>query len=146
MSPIPYRDPNGNYALALADGWTVEADGEGGALIFREEGFGLLHLMPFERESDEEPDPAEELYAFLADHDLELEEDEVVDIDIGPTGSLAVCEYLAEEPEEVVYWLVGVATTPGRLLFASYSCASADREHEREAVREMLGTLRFPRE
>jgi hypothetical protein len=99
--------------------------------------------MPFDRAPDEEPDPAEELYAFLAEQDIEIEEDEVEDVDLNGTGSLAMSEYLAEEPDEVVYWLVGVATGPGRLIFASYSCTSSERDLERQTVTELLSGVRF---
>jgi hypothetical protein len=138
-----YREEEGLFEVSFPEEWTAEADGEGGVLIFHEDGCGLLHLMPFEREVEEESDPAEELYAFLAEQEIELEEDEVEDMDLGGTGSLALCEYLAEEAGEVVYWRVGVATAPGRLVFASYSCPSEDRETERERITRILSSLRF---
>ena len=108
----------------------------------------MLHLMLFRRDPLEELDPAEELYAFLENEEIELEEDEVEDVDLGGTGSLAVCEYLEEEEEEEgedgeVYWLIGVATAPGRLLFASYSCSAEERERERDAIRGILSSIRF---
>ena len=143
MTPRAYRDELGGFELHLPDGWTSEQDGEGGVLIFREDGVGLLHLMPFDREPDEEPDPGEELYAFLAEQEIEIEEDEVEDVDLDGTGSLAMSEYLAEEPDEVVYWLVGVATAPGRLIFASYSCTSSERDLERQTVTDLLSSVRF---
>lgn len=142
MSLTRHLDDRGYFHIDYPDPWVAEEDGEGGVLIFREEGQGLLHLMPFER-SDDDADPAEELYAFLADQDIEIEEDEVEDLDLAGTGSMAICEYVAEEVEEEVFWLVGVATTPGRLLFVSYSCPSGEERAEREAVRRMLETIRF---
>lgn len=143
MSVTRYLDDKGFFQIDYPDPWVAEEDGEGGVLIFREEGNGLLHLMPFERPTDEDADPAEELYAFLADQDIELEEDEVEDVELAGTGLMALCEYLAEEVEEDVFWLVGVATGPGRLLFVSYSCPSGEENAEREAVRDILDTIRF---
>ena len=143
MSLTRYLDDRGYFQIDFPDPWVAEEDGEGGVLIFREEGHGLLHLMVFERPEDEDADPAEELYAFLADQEIEIEEDEVDDVDLAGTGSMALCEYLAEEVEEEVFWLVGVATTPGRLLFISYSCPSGEERVERDTVRRILDTIRF---
>lgn len=129
--------------MTLPPGWEAERDGEGGLLLFASEGPGLLHLMPFEREPEEEVDPADELYAFLADQEIELEEDEVADVELPTGGSLALCEYEEDEDDEEVYWMVGVATAPGHLVFASYSCASGEEEMEAETVRGILTTLAF---
>jgi hypothetical protein len=143
MIPRRFRDTNGTFELTLPAGWQTEPDGEGGLLLYREDGCGLLHLMPFERDPFEDLDPAEELYAFLADQEIELEEDEVDDVTL-PIGSLAICEYIADdEDEEITYWLVGVATAPGQLLFASYSCAAGEEDAESGAVREILSSLSF---
>jgi hypothetical protein len=121
----------------------AEEDGEGGVLLFREDGHGLLHLIPFERGLGDEADPGEELYAFLDEQEIELQEDEVEDIELSPFGSLALCEYIEEDADETVYWMMGVATAPGRLVFASYSCPVLEREDERDAVRRTLEGLRF---
>jgi hypothetical protein len=138
-----FRDPSGAFEVQLPVGWEVEADEEGGLLLGEHHGCGLLHLIQFDREPGEEADPAEELYAFLEDQEIELEEDEVEDVGLGGGGSLAVCEYLSEEGEEIVYWLVGVATAPGQLLFASYSCPHGEEEQEKGRVREILASLSF---
>lgn len=143
MSPRLYRDASGRFDVTLPDRWVAEPDGEEGVLLYRDEGFGLLHLMPFARGADEELDPAEELYAFLVEQDIELEEDEVEDLGLEETGALAFCEYLAEEADEVVYWLMAVAVTHGLLLFGSYSCPSEYRGMEREPVVETLKSIRF---
>jgi hypothetical protein len=141
MSAVRYRDEEGGFALVLADGWSAGRDEEGGLLLSAADGAGLLHLIAFEREEAEEADPAEELYAFLEDQEIELEEDEVEDFELHGTGSMALCEYLAEDAEETTFWLVGVATAPGRLVFVSYSSPAEAAEEEREAVRAMLATL-----
>src|SRR5690606_29918598 len=101
--------------------------------------------IPFEREAEDEQDPAEELYAFLADQEIELEEDEVEDLELPGDGSLALCEYLVEEDGEMIYWMMGVATAPGGLVFASYSCPEAYEDQETEAVREVRTGLTFGR-
>jgi hypothetical protein len=141
-----YRDEDAAFSIDLPSGWMVERDEEGGVLVGLEEGCGLLHLIEFDREVGEETDPAEELYAFLEDQEIELEEDEVEDSELSGGGSLALCEYLAldgEEAEETVFWLVAVATAPGRLLFASYSCPLGDEDDEKEQVRQILSSLTF---
>jgi hypothetical protein len=141
MQEARFSDGESVFSVRLPPGWEAERDEEGGVLIVAEEGAGLLHLIPFARETTEELDPAEELYAFLEEQEIELEEDEVEDIPLGEDASLALCEYLAEEGDEEVYWLVGVATAPGQLLFASYSCAAGEEEGERETVRGILGSI-----
>jgi hypothetical protein len=141
--PVQYSDSDGRFSLTLPPGWEAERDGEGGLLLYASEGHGLLHLMPFHRESGEEVDPADELYAFLADQDIELEEDEVADVELASGGALAWCEYEADEEDEEVYWLVGVATAPGTLVFASYSCASGEETFEADTVRDILTSLVF---
>lgn len=136
-----YRDPGGGFEVALPAPWKAELDGEGGVLVYVQDSGGLLHLMPFERESEEVTDPVEELYAFLADQEMELEEDEFEEVELRDGGSLAMCEYVSEEEDETVYWLVGVATAPGRLVFASYSCPAGEESEEAGSVRRILSSL-----
>jgi hypothetical protein len=139
-----YEGPDGSFELLVPDGWSAERDeADGGLLVSAEGGEGLLHLMPFEREAGEGVDPAEELYAFLEDQEIELEEDEVEDVELEGEAAAAVCEYISEDGDESVYWLVGVVTAPGQLLFASYSCALGAEEREREVVMNILRGLRF---
>jgi hypothetical protein len=143
MSQIRYQEPDGSFELELPEGWVAERDEEGGLLLTRLEGPGLLHLIPFQRAPEEDVDPADELYAFLEEQEIELEDDEVEDVDLPGGGALALCEYVAEDEDEAVWWIVGVATAPGQLLFASYSCALGEEEPEREQVRRVLAGLRL---
>jgi hypothetical protein len=146
MRTARHSDADGAFSVTLPDGWDEEPDEEGGLLLAREEGAGLLHLVSFSRESLEFVDPAEELYAFLAEHEIHLEEDEVEDIELRSGGVLAYCEYATEEDGESVYWLVAVAAAPGQLVFASYSCPLGEEDEEREVVREILTTLQLESE
>ena len=144
MSKIRYREADGAFDLDLPSGWQMERDAEdGGLLISAEDGVGLLHLIAFDREPEEETDPAEELYAFLEDQEIEIEEDEVDDFELEGAGAIALCEYLAEEEDEVAFWMVGVATAKGQLLFASYSCPSGEEEKESVLVRDILASIAF---
>lgn len=136
----------GAFDLTLPGGWAAERDEDGGLLMSSPAATGLLHLEAFEQEAGEMPDPAEELYAFLAEQGIELEEDDVEDFDLEGGAALALCEYLAEgedEEERATYWLVAVATNPGNLVFANYSCPAGKQDQEREAVRDVLSTLRL---
>lgn len=146
----------GGVELELPPGWVAEADEEEGTNVVAEDGVGLLNLVLFEQGQVEPADPAEELYAFLEDQGIELEEDEVDDVELTGEGLLALCEYITEneesqpgdggDPDEeaATFWLVGVATGPGALLFGSYSCPAGEEEKERELVREILSSLRLP--
>ena len=138
------------FEVRIPPGWEAEAAEEGGVDVAAREGVGLLHLIAFEQAPGEFLDPAEELYAFLEDEGIELEEDEVEDVSLAEGQELALCEYLAEAEEEdegsaerETYWLVGVATAPGNLVFCSYSCPAEDAEKERGLVREILASLRL---
>ena len=137
------------YSLSLPEGWVAEADEEEGVSVSAPEGAGLLHLVAFPHSGDEGLDPAEELYAFLEEQGIEIEEDEVEDLELPAGGELALCEYLSEDEdeedagEETTYWLVGVAMGPATLLFISYSCPSGEEEQERNAIREILTSIRF---
>lgn len=133
------------FSLALPPGWTAEADEEEGVAVYAPEGVGLLHLVAFEHPPEEVLDPAEELYAFLEEQGIEIEEDEVDDLELENGADLASCEYLAQEDEdgETTYWMVGVATSPGNLVFVSYSCPDGEEEVERAQVREILKSLRL---
>lgn len=139
------------FDFEIPDGWQAEIDEEGGIQAGQAEGAGLLHLISFEQESGEPLDPAEELYIFLEDQGIELEEDEIEDLDLVSGAELSLCEYLSEDEEEgegesgreTTYWLVAVATAPGNLVFASYTCPAGREDEERETVREILTTLRL---
>ena len=91
------------------------------------------------------PDPAEELYSFLEERGVELEEDEVEDVPLEGGAELALCEYVSEDEEEgeSLYWMVGVGTVPGILVFATYFCTAGQEDAEREAVRAALASLRI---
>src|SRR5688500_8424018 len=140
------RDPDGRFTLVPPPGWATAPDeDEGGLEVWPQEGSGTLHLISFEAGGDDFPDPAEELYAFLDDRDVELEEDEVADVPLEDGSELAIAEYEAEDEDEgdVTYWLVGVATGPGALVFATYLCPAGEHETEAELVRASLATLRL---
>ena len=131
------------FSFSLPEGWVAEPDEEEGVSVYSPEGVGLLHLVAFPATEDHEPDPAEELYAFLEEQGIEIEEDEVEDVDLAGGAELALCEYLSEEEEEdeTTYWLVGVAMSPATLVFVSYSCPSGQEEKERASLREILTSL-----
>lgn len=137
----------GRFEVRLPPGWTYEEDEEGGMLLASAEGPGLLHLVSFEQDEGVPLDPAEELYVFLEDQGVELEDDEVDDLEL-PEGELAYTEYLTEDDdpdaeEPSTYWLVGVATWPETLVFCSYSCPAGSQDVERERAIGILGSLRL---
>jgi hypothetical protein len=136
------RDPEGRFELKLPAGWQAAADEDGdGIEAWREEGAGTLHLISFE--TDEFSDPAEELYAFLQERGVELEDDEVEDVPL-EGAELALCEFLTEDEDdgEKLFWLVGVATAPGTLVFATYFCPEGREGEERDVVRAALAAIR----
>ena len=137
-------DPEGRFTLVPPAGWSAApAEEQGGLEVWREDGIGTLHLISFPGD-DDPADPAEELYAFLEEGGVELEDDEVEDVPLDP-GQLALCEYETEDEDdgEVTYWLSGVATAPGVLVFATYVCPAGEEDAERDAVRQALATLRL---
>ena len=131
------------FSLSLPGGWVAEPDEEEGVSVYSPGGTGLLHLVAFPDAGEAELDPADELYAFLEEQGIEIEEDEVEDVDLPGGAELALCEYLSEEEEEdeTTYWLVGVAMSAETLVFVSYSCPSGEEEKERKAIREILESL-----
>ncbi len=139
------HDPDGRFSLAPPPGWRhAPDDDEGGLEVWNEDGVGTLHLISFDG-GDDFADPAEELYAFLDERDVELEEDDVDDVPLGGGGELALAEYEAEDEDEddATFWLVGVATAPGVLVFATYLCPAGEHEAEAERVRAALASLRL---
>ncbi len=138
-------DPEGRFTLRLPDGWSAapDEDGSGGLEVWCEDGAGTLHLVSFEAEDF--ADPAEELYAFLEDRGVELEDDEVEDLALEGGAEMALAEYEAEDEDEgeATFWLVGVAASPATLVFATYIAAAGEQEAELERVREALATLRL---
>ena len=137
------------FEVRVPAGWTYERDEEGGVLLASGAGTGLLHMVSFEQNGEEVLDPAEELYVFLEDQGVELEEDEVEDLELLDGSDLAYCEYLTEEEEEAegeeeeasTFWLVGVATSPAAVVFCSYSCPAGSQDEEREGVLAILGSI-----
>lgn len=136
------------FALDLPGEWSAAPDEEGGISVTGPTAAGLLHVIAFEQTPGELLDPAEELYVFLEDQGIELEEDEIEDLELAEGGELSLCEYLSEdgdeedqEAAETTFWIVAVATAPGNLVFASYTCAAEDAEVERGVIRTILGTL-----
>ena len=138
------RDPEGRFEMPLPAGWRAAPDEDGDGLeVWNEDGAGTLHLISFAPEDGDFPDPAEELYAFLQEQDVELEEDEVEDVALAGGAEMALCEYMTEDVDsgERLFWMVGVATAPERIVFATYFCPAGEEAREREAVREALGRL-----
>ena len=138
------------FEVRVPAGWTHEKDEEGGVLLASESGTGLLHMVSFEQNGDDFLDPAEELYVFLEDQGVELEEDEVEDLELPDGSELAYCEYLTEEDdagaaddEASTFWLVGVATGPAAVVFCSYSCPAGSQDVEREGVLAILRSIRI---
>lgn len=139
------RDPDGRFSLVAPAGWSAAPDEEQGGLeVWREDGVGTLHLISFDAEEDF-ADPAEELYAFLEDRGVELEEDDVDDVPLDGGGELALAEYEAEDEDEgdALFWLVGVASAPGVMMFATYLCPAGEQEAEVDLVRQALASLRL---
>lgn len=149
-----YRNPEEEYEIRLPRGWMVDpAAEEDGVEIHPPTGAGVLHLLAFSYTPIGPADPADELYGFLAEQGIELAEDEVEDLPLAAGAEMALCEYISEEAdaddemedggEESTFWLVGVATGPDRLLFASYSCPAGAETADLDGVREALASLRF---
>jgi hypothetical protein len=144
--PLRHPDPDGRFDLTIPAGWSAAPDEEDGGLeVWHDAGAGTLHVIAFGPGADEFLDPAEELYAFLEERGVELQEDEVEDVVLEGDAELALCEYTSEDEEdgEELYWMVGVATAPGVLAFATYFCPAADAERERLLVRAALESLRL---
>lgn len=133
--------------VEVPQGWESDEDEDEGILLSSEEGPGLLHLVAFADPAEEPSDPAEELYAFLEDQGVELKEDEVEDMELEGGAELAYCEYVSEDGEEedepATYWLVGIATGPGRLVFGSYTCPAGEQEAERATIVSILSSLKL---
>lgn len=140
------RDPEGRFGVRVPAGWTAAPDEDGDGLeVWNEAGAGTLHLISFEPDEGDFPDPAEELYAFLQERGVELEDDEVEDVALEGGAELAVCEFMSEDEDEgdSLYWMVGVAASPGAVVFATYFCPAGQEEAERDAVRRALASLRL---
>lgn len=149
-APERYVDPEGGFEIEIPAGWSARPDAEeGGIALVAEDGAGVLHLLGFPHAADDVSDPAEELYAFLHEQGVDLEEDEVEDLELANGAEMAICEYIGEDEggdageNEPTFWLMGVATAPGRLVFASYSCPAGEEEAERNVVRAILASLRM---
>lgn len=144
LLPQRHPDPHRAFDLLLPPGWSVAPAAEG-VEVERAQGAGTLHLLGIARDADNFPDPAEELFAFLDGQGVELEEDEVEDVSLADDAEMALCEYLEEdEAGEPTFWLLAVATAPGGLVFATYSCDADAADLERAAVRAILTSLRLP--
>lgn len=137
-----YAAAGGEYAIRVPEGWTAEPDPEeGGVEISHPDGAGVLHLVAFPY-AGVPADPAEELYAFLEEQEIELHEDEIEEIALENGAELALCEYLEEDEDGgSAYWIVGVAALPDALVFAHYTCDAGDEDAERATIREVLRTL-----
>ncbi len=145
MADSWYEDAEGRFRIRVPEGWMIRHDPEeAGVELHDPEEAGVLLLLGF---SHAEPaDPAEELYAFLDEQGIELEEDEVEDLELAGGAELAVCEFLSEDEEgeeDPTHWLMGVATVPGVLVFATYSCSAEEAEEQLPTVRAALGSLRL---
>ena len=82
MQPKREVEFEGAFALDVPGGLGGGAGRGGGAQPRLRDGPGLLHLVAIPQPAGEMLDPAEELYAFLEDQGIELEEDEVEDVEL----------------------------------------------------------------
>jgi hypothetical protein len=140
------RDPEGRFTVQVPAGWSAAPDeDQDGLEVWKEDGAGTLHLISFAPGGEDFPDPGVELYSFLEERGVELEEDEVEDVPLEGGAELALCEYVSEDEEEgeSLYWMVGVGTAPGILVFATYFCTAGQEEAERDTVRAALASLRI---
>jgi hypothetical protein len=136
---------DGTFQIRVPPGWQAEWDAEEGTVeLWNPEGAGDLSLLGFAAGAAPPPVPAEELYVFLDEHDIELQEDEVEDMELSEGGELAYCEYVSEDEQsgEATFALVGVGSVPGALVFADYTCAAGEEGAELEQVHAILGSLR----
>jgi len=142
-----HSDPEGGFDFRLPAGWTATPDAEaGGVEVAHPDGAGTLHLIGFPQPEGEFPDPAEELYAFLAEQGVEIEEDEVEDLELEGGAEMALTEYVSEDEDEedgATFWMVAVATAPESLVFATYTCTAGEEDEERETIRGILSSLRL---
>jgi hypothetical protein len=143
-----FKDPEGLFQLDLPLGWSAAPDPEeGGWELSGEDGPGVLHLMAFEQSEALGEDPGEELYAFLAEEGIEIEEEDVEDLELPGGWGMALCEFVSEpedeEDEESLFFTVGVGTAPGILLFATYTCGEGEEEQERAELRSLLGSIQL---
>ncbi|MBA2571868.1 MAG: hypothetical protein H0V06_02395 [Gemmatimonadetes bacterium] len=145
---MTFRDPEGRFSLHLPSGWLAKPDPEaGGVEVYHPDGAGTLHLLGFAGNPDDFLDPAEELYAFLDEQGVELQDEEVEDLELSDDAELAYTEYVAEtddeEDDEPTFHIMAVATSPGTLVFASYTCPAGEEDRERGTVLSTLGSLRL---
>jgi hypothetical protein len=145
---MTFRDPEGRFSLRLPSSWLAEPDSEAdGIEVYHPDGVGTLHLLALPGNPDDFLDPAEELYAFLDEQGVELQDEEVEDLDLADDAEMAYTEYVAEaddaEDDDPTFHLMAVATAPGTLVFASYSCLAGQEDGERQTVIDMLASLRL---
>lgn len=146
-----FADPRERFVAELPRGWEAEPDPEsGGVDVFRPDGSGVLHLLAFPGDGDEFLDPAEELFAFLDEQGIELQEEELEDLQLAGNAEMAFTEYVAEDGEAEeedhegpTFNIMGVATAPGVLVFASYACPAGEEDHERDAVLHIFRSLQL---
>jgi hypothetical protein len=71
----------------------------------------------------------------------------VEDLELADDAELAYTEYVAEtddeEDDEPTFHIMAVATSPGTLVFASYTCPAGEEDRERGTVLSTLGSLRL---
>ncbi len=143
-----FSDVRERFVADLPAGWTTEPDPEsGGVDVYPAEGSGVLHLLAFPGEPDEFLDPAEELYAFLDEQGIELQEEELEDLELPGEAEMAYTEYVAEADDDdddgPMFHIMGVATAPGMLVFASYSCPAGEEDRHRDAVIRIFRSLQL---
>ena len=131
------------YSISYPDDWTVDPE-EDPPVIYHPDGVGVLHVTnqtAIDHKEGERIDPYLMLRAFLRQTGVDV--DGVVTIRGVDNGAeWAETEHVEESPEEgEVFWRSWFFTNQEIIVFLTYACKVDDKELEKKAVDQIVGSL-----
>jgi Domain of unknown function (DUF3805) len=133
-----YNSPEGWYALAYPEFWTVEVIEGIPAFYDPESGDGALVLSAFKNRSGYF-DLSEEMKRFLANYKVKYEKDKIASFRNKQNCEIQACEFISQER----FWLVYMIAFQNKLLVCTFNSDAVPERETSEILTAIISSITF---